>query len=69
MRQTVSEAHSTLITKMNDDLMSHRFIKGSDERIYNGEDLQARKRQEMNAFNPKGCNILTQTTSEDRMLK
>lgn len=54
---------------MNDDLMSHRFIKGSDERIYNGEDLQASKRQEMSAFTPKGFNILTQTTSEDGMLK
>lgn len=54
---------------MNDDLMSHRFTKRSDERQYNGEDPPAGKGQEMKAFTPKRCNILTETTSEDYMLK
>lgn len=54
---------------MNGDLTSHPFTKRADERRYNGEDLWARERQEIKAFNPKFWKIFTQTTSEDYILK
>lgn len=49
---------SPLITKINNDLMSHRFTKKSDESRYNGQDPRARNKQEMKAFTLKRCHIL-----------
>lgn len=57
-----AEITAAFITKMNDDLMNPLFTKRSDEKRHNGEDLQACERQEMKAFTPKHCQILTQTT-------